>query len=49
MLANWTKILPFFIVAWLARKHCMRLNWPCENSNIVYAEAYSDTLIQIKE
>ena len=44
-MAKWTKILPFFIVKWLAKKHCER----CMIGNEEYVIAYNDTLIKIDE
>ena len=45
MLASWTKLLPYFIVAWLAQKHCMRL----AVGGLIYCEAYDDALIMTNE
>lgn len=42
MLHPWTKILPFFIIEWLARKWCGRI--PVGKSN--YIEVYDKVLIR---
>jgi len=44
MLAKWTELLPMFMVKWLARRYCMRLNV----GDLVYAEASRDVLVRIK-
>lgn len=41
MLARWTKILPFFIVKWIAYKYCERIKIGSE----FYILTYNNTLI----
>jgi hypothetical protein len=43
MLVSWVNILPLFIVKWLARRFCMRMNV----GNLTYAEALPDVLIRV--
>lgn len=37
MLANWLKLLPYFMVEWLARKYCAKLD---EDESTVTVEAF---------
>jgi hypothetical protein len=41
MLASWTKILPYFIVAWYARRYCQVF----KIGDMYFVEAYEKELI----
>lgn len=43
MLKNWTKILPFFIVVWIAKRNCERYSkdvMPCGYVVMPYKDVY---------
>lgn len=42
---KWTKLLPFFVVAWLARKHCERFAIPTVG---LCVQPYKGVLIEAK-
>lgn len=48
MLASWTKVLPFFIVEWVARRKCERfdIDWA---GKFTVVSPYKDTIITLSE
>ena len=49
MLANWTELLPLFVVRWLALRLCERLPVGREDHMRTAALARADVLIVLKE
>lgn len=47
MLNSWTKILPFIIVQYLARKYCEQIK--LEGRSALYVIAYRDTIIKLEK
>ena len=48
MLAKWTKILPYFIVEWYAKKHCERMTLKMVDGEAIVVNPYSHTIIAIE-
>lgn len=46
MLAKWTKILPFFVVEWLASKKCEKITY---GSYMFGYTAYKDCMVKISK
>ncbi|HET6890520.1 MAG TPA: hypothetical protein VFH31_05410 [Pyrinomonadaceae bacterium] len=49
MLAKWTEILPLFVVRWLARRMCERVQISREGKTRLAATARPDVLIRVPE
>jgi len=49
MLAKWTEILPLFVVRWLARRMCERVQIFREGNTRLAATARPDVLIRVPE
>ncbi len=49
MLANWTKILPFFVVAWLARLYCEQWSGSEFDPNARFAGPYIGVFFHVKD
>ena len=47
MLNSWTKILPFIIVEYLARRRCERIR--LQGRSGLYVIAYRDTIIKLEK
>lgn len=48
MMAKWTKILPFFVVEWWARKNCERFLALKGDRTGVYVSPYKDCMLILK-
>jgi len=46
MLAAWTEILPLFIVRWLAKRYCERINLRVNDRGDAYVTPRKDVLIK---
>jgi hypothetical protein len=50
MLAKWTVILPVFVVKWLAKRYCQRVDYYYDKRGErtrTFATAYPDVLIKL--